>query len=90
MDFRWLFAAAKDRYLQALQKPQLFGVQTCFRTVKKVEVDAETGERAERSVREWWIPGGVEDWVTDEMRRQWGTTPLSRKQGVRRRSRERR
>merc|ERR1712232_1332083 len=37
--YRWLFAAAKDRLLRDLGKPQLFGIQTVTR----------------RKDKEWWI-----------------------------------
>lgn len=62
--YRWLFAAAKDRLLKALGKPQIFGIQgVCKRNAGK-------------PTREWWIPGGVEPWATDSLRREWGSPTM--------------
>lgn len=64
--YRWLFAAAKDRLLRGLGKPQLFGIQK--------SCPARGG---------WWIPNGVESWVTEEMRKEWAA-PTLREVGRRR------
>jgi hypothetical protein len=73
-DYRWLFAAAKDRMLVAKGLPQLFGVHVQIRR-----------KRSER----WFKTGlALPTRSTDLLRAQWGLKPLSTRPGTRRIERE--
>ena len=78
-DIRWLFAAAKDRMLIAMELPQVFGLHVQF---KRGSGGPDTNE--------WWFKTGLtlDDRQTDALRVQWGLKELSARKGSRRKDRE--